>query len=53
LGVVISAIARFLGVEPNPEDQVFGSEQLDQVTFEQMNFYNVEAGCLCCIYLGD
>jgi len=47
IGGIITTIARFLGVEPNPEDRVSGSERLDQAAFEIMNFYKVEAGRLC------
>jgi len=53
IGGIITNIARFLGVESNPEDRVFRSERLDQVTFEIMNFCKVEAAYLCWIYLGD
>jgi len=50
---IITTIARFLGVEPNPEDRVPRSERLDQATFEIMNFFKVEAGCLCWLYPRD
>ena len=30
---IVTTIAIFLGIEPNPEDRVFGSERLDQVAF--------------------
>ena len=50
---VVTIIARFLGVEPNPEDRAFRSEQLDQAAFELMNFCKVEEGCLCWIYRGN
>ena len=50
---IITTIARFLGVEPNLEDRVYGSEQLDQATFKIMNFCKVEAGHFCWIYAGD
>jgi len=46
----VTTFARFLGVEPNPEDRVSRSEWLDQATFEIMNFSKVEAGRLCWIY---
>ena len=39
-------IARFLGAEPNLEDQVSGSEQPDQAAFEIINYCKVEAGRL-------
>ena len=48
----MTTIARFLGVELNPEDRVFGFEQLDQAAFEIMNFCKVEVGHLCWISLG-
>jgi len=44
---IVTTIARFLGVEPNPEDRVSGYERLDQATLEIMNFYKVEVGRLC------
>jgi len=50
---IITTIARFLGIEPNPKDKVSGSEQVDQAAFEIMNFYKVEADHLCWIYPGD
>jgi len=49
IGGIVTTIARFLGIEPNPEDRVFKSERLDQVAFEIINFYKVEAGLLCWI----
>jgi len=39
---VITTIARFLDVEPNPEHRVLESEWLDQAAFELMNFCKVE-----------
>jgi len=47
IGGIVTTIATFLGVEPNPEDRVSGSEQLDQTAFDIMNFYNVDPGSLC------
>jgi len=47
IGGIITTSARFLGVEPNPEDRVSGSKRLDQAAFDLMNFYKVEAGRLC------
>jgi len=44
---IITTIARFLGVEPNLEDRVSGSERLAQAAFEIMNFCKVEADRLC------
>jgi len=53
IGGIVTTIARILGVQPNPEDRVYGSERLDQATFEIMNFYKVEVERLCWIYPGD
>ena len=53
IGGMITTITRFLGVESNPEDRVSGSDQLDQVAFEVINFCKVEVGRLCLIYPGD
>jgi len=47
-GIIIS-IARFLGIEPNPNHRVRASELLDKATFELMDFCHVEAGRLCWI----
>ena len=44
---IISTIAIFLGVKPNPKDRVSGSERLDQATFELINICKVEAAHLC------
>ena len=52
-GIIITTIARFLGVEPNFEDRVSRFEWLDQAAFEIMNFCKVKADRLCWIYLGD
>jgi len=35
---IITSIASFLGIEPNPNDRVSGSEQLDKAAFELMGF---------------
>jgi len=43
IGGIITTIARFLGVGPNSEDRVSGSERLDQAAYEIMNFCKVEA----------
>jgi len=51
-GIIIT-ITRFLGVKPNPDDRVSGSERLDRAAFELMNFCKVEAGRLCWIYPDD
>ena len=53
IGGIITTIARFLGVKPNLEDRVSGSEQLDQAVFEIMNFCKAKASRLCWIYPGD
>jgi len=52
IGGVITSIARFLGIEPNPDDRVRGFERLDKAAFELMGFCQVKAGRLCWIYLG-
>jgi len=44
---IMTTIARFLGIEPNPKDRVSGSERLDQAAFEIMNFCKVKAERLC------
>jgi len=53
IGGILTTIARFLGIEPNPEDRVLEPKWLDQATFEIMNFCKVVAGCLCWIYPRD
>jgi len=53
IGGIITTIARFLGVEPNPEDRVSGFERLDQADFDIMNFCKVEASRLYWICPGD
>ena len=53
IGGIVTTIARFLGVEPNPEDRVSKSAQLAQAASEIMNFCQVEAGRLCWTYPGD
>jgi hypothetical protein len=52
VGGIVTSIARFLGIEPNPDDRVSGSERLDKAAFELMGFCRVEAGRLCWIYPG-
>ena len=52
IGGIIISIARFLGIEPNPDDRVSGFERLDKVAFALMGFCRVEAGRLCWIYPG-
>jgi len=47
---LITSISRPLGVKPNLEDRVSGSEGLNKASFEQMKFCKVEAGHLCWIY---
>ena len=49
-GGIITSIARFLGIEPNSNDKVRGSERLDKAAFELMVFCQVEAVRLCWIY---
>ena len=46
-GGLITPIARYVGVEPNLDDRVPGSEQLNLTAFEQMKFYKVEVGRIC------
>ena len=53
IGGIIITIARFLGIEPNPDDRVSRFERLNQAAFEIMNFCKVEAARLCWIYPGD
>jgi len=53
IGGIVTIVAKFLGVEPNPEDRVSGSEQLDQAAFEIMNFCKFEVEGLCWIYHHD
>ena len=53
IGGIVTTIARFLDIQPNPEDRVSESERLDQAAFEIMNFGKVEDGRLCWIYPGD
>jgi len=50
IGGLITPIARLVGVEPNPDNAVIGSEQLTLVTFEQMKFCKVDGGRICLIY---
>ena len=50
VGGIITSIARFLGIEPNPDDRVSGSKRLDKAAFELMSFCKVEAGQLYWIY---
>ena len=53
IGAIVTTIAKFLGMELNPEDRVSRSERLDPAGFEIMNFCKVEAGHSCWIYLED
>jgi len=52
IGGIVATTTRFLGIKPNPEDRISGSEWLDQAAFEIVNFCKVEAGRLCWIYAG-
>jgi len=47
IGGIMTTIARFLGIESNPENRVSRSRRLDQAAFEIMNFCKVEVGRLC------
>jgi len=49
---IITSIARFLGIKPNLDDRVSGSERLEKAAFELMGFSWVRAGRLCWIYPG-
>jgi len=53
IGGIMTIIDRFLGIEPDLEEKISRSKQLDQATFEIMNFCKVGAGHLCWIYPGD
>jgi len=53
IGGPIIPIARLVGVEPNPNDRVVGSERLNLTAFEQMKFYTADNGHICWIYLGN
>ena len=53
IGGIITTIARFLGIEPNPEDRVSGSKRFDPAAFQMMNFCKVEARRLWRIYPRD
>ena len=53
IGGIVTTIARFLDIEPNPEDRISGSERLNQAAFEIMNFCKVETRRLCWIYPRD
>ena len=53
IGGIVTTIARFLGVKPNPKDRIYGFEQLDQAVFETINFCKGEAGHLCWSYHRD
>jgi len=52
IGGIITSIARFLGIRPNPDDRVRGSEQLDKAAFELIGFCPIEARKLCWMYPG-
>jgi len=53
IGGIVTTIARFLGIEPNPKDRVSGFEQLNQVAFKIMNFCRLGARRFYLIYYGD
>jgi len=46
IGQIITSIARFLGIEPSPDNRVRGSERLDKAAFELMSFSRLRpVGC--------
>ena len=47
IGGLITSVVKIVGVEPNPDDRVAGSEQLNLAAFEQMKFCRVDGGCIC------
>jgi len=47
---LINSIARLVGVEPNTDDRVAGSERLNMGAFEQMKFFKIDGGHICWIY---
>jgi len=53
IGDVVTTIARFWGVVPNPEVRDSGFERHNQAAFELMNFCKVGAGHSCRIYPRD
>jgi len=53
IGVLITPIARSVGIEPNSDDKVFGSERLALVAFKQMKFCTVKGSRTCWIYPGN
>ena len=53
IGGIMTTIARFFGIEPNPKDRVSGFEQLNQVAFKIMNFCRLGARRFYLIYYGD
>jgi len=53
IGGIVTTIARFLGIDPNPKDRVSGSEWLDQTVFGSMNFCKVDARRSYWFYPGD
>jgi len=52
VGGIITSIARFLGIEPNPDDRVSGSKRLNKAAFELMGICKVEVGRLCTREVG-
>jgi len=38
IGGIITSITRFLGIEPNPNNRVYGSKRLDKAAFKWMDF---------------
>ena len=49
IGGLITPIARSIGIEPNPDYNVSGSEKMALRAFDQMKFCVMEEGRICCI----
>ena len=50
IGGLITSMARSVGIEPNLDDTLSGSEMLVLAAFEQMEFCTMEGGRTCWIY---
>ena len=53
IGALITPITGFGGVEPNPDDKVLGSKQLNSAAFEQIKIYKVDGRRIRWIYPGN